>query len=128
MSPYAVIVARPHLAIHVREVGSSPPTSYDLIIFRAKNIWPEIRTVPILLAAPHPQFLQECIQALKLCRNLSALRCTVNMLPSLLNSLSDKPRLQTLRLNANLTTHGAVILTRLKGLTSVTVRTLHPFR
>jgi hypothetical protein len=50
------------------------------------------------------KFLIDCQRAINLCTNVVSFRCTQeNVLPALLSTLSNKSRLQTLRVRANLT-------------------------
>jgi hypothetical protein len=120
MSPFAVIVAKPGLAVHVREIGPCLCITAHTMSSRTVVIT-DIFFAPPLKAFPHPQFIRECIQTLKLCANLWILKCTTNIVPSLLLSMQHKPRLRVLRANANLTRDQALILTTLTGLRVLTV-------
>ncbi|KAJ3504699.1 hypothetical protein NLJ89_g7797 [Agrocybe chaxingu] len=102
MSPFASVIAHPHLAVHVRNI--------------------EIRVVPIVKSCLHPVFVRECREALKICRNLQTFKCTVaNVVAVLLPSLAQKIRLEDVTLYANLTTDQAAMLNKLEKLESLTI-------
>ena len=66
--------------------------------------------------------MKECREALKLCKNLVTFACTVpNVLAMLLPSLQEKPRLNDIRVHANLTTLQAQLLAKIKNLTSISI-------
>ncbi|PPQ90848.1 LOW QUALITY PROTEIN: hypothetical protein CVT25_007383 [Psilocybe cyanescens] len=102
MSPFAAVIAHPHLAIHVQNI--------------------EISTVPTLKSVMHPVFVRECREALQICKNLKSFKCTVqNVLPMLLPALQEKERLESLRVYANLTTVQAKMLVNIKRLHSLSL-------
>ncbi|KAJ3844625.1 hypothetical protein F5878DRAFT_648803 [Lentinula raphanica] len=99
MSPFKAILLRSYLAIHVRHM--------------------EIIAIPALRSMHHPIFIQECTEALTLCKNLESFRCTVDAVPPFLPSLRDKERLSKLRIHANLTTPQSEKLAELSSLTDL---------
>ncbi|THH09233.1 hypothetical protein EW146_g8741 [Bondarzewia mesenterica] len=106
MSPFAVVLAHPHLAIHVRRI--------------------DIRAVPSLHSQlktqAHPEFLRDCLAAVAASKNLISFTCTpFHILPSFITPLQNKERLQTLRINASLATDQAEKLLHLTGLKSLTL-------
>ncbi|KAF8957516.1 hypothetical protein BDZ97DRAFT_1845991 [Flammula alnicola] len=102
MSPFAALIAHPHLGVHVRNI--------------------EIRSVPTVKLRVHPVFARECRDALRLCRNLKTFKCTVpGVLAMFLPSLQDKPRLESVRIHANLTTDQAQMLLKMNKLQSLSV-------
>ncbi|KDQ56702.1 hypothetical protein JAAARDRAFT_179330 [Jaapia argillacea MUCL 33604] len=98
-SPFAAIVAHPHLAVHVHTI--------------------DIRAVPISGSQYHSQFIRDATSALILSQNLSSFTLTVDTLPSFLISLQNKPRLEELRVHANLNRCQMELLTQIKGLRSL---------
>ncbi|KAF8805610.1 hypothetical protein BYT27DRAFT_7142389 [Phlegmacium glaucopus] len=97
MSPFATLLAHPHLAIHVRSI--------------------ELRTAPTLKSHLHPIFVRECTQAIQRCKNLKRFHCTVpNILAIFLPSLREKDQLEHVRIHANLTTDQAKMLTNFERL------------
>ncbi|KAF9045452.1 hypothetical protein BJ165DRAFT_1346918 [Panaeolus papilionaceus] len=79
MSPFASILAHPHLAVHVRHI--------------------DIRAVPIATPTKRKdsKFAHESVEALRLCKNLRTFRCIVpTMFPLYLPALEGKPQLEEL--------------------------------
>uniref|UniRef100_A0A8H8CHH6 Uncharacterized protein n=1 Tax=Psilocybe cubensis TaxID=181762 RepID=A0A8H8CHH6_PSICU len=102
ISPFAAVIAHPHLAIHVQNI--------------------EISTVPTVKSVVHPVFVRECREALRICKNLKSFKCIVqNVLPMFLPALQEKGRLNTLRIYANLTTTQATMLVNITGLESLSL-------
>jgi hypothetical protein len=120
MSPFAAVLAHPNLAVHIRHVGMS---KFLANYFRQViTIFLDIRVVPHIKGPINPAFMKECREALKLCRNLVTVACTVpNVLAMLLPSLQEKPRLKDIRVHANLTTLQAQLLVKIKNLTSISI-------
>jgi|ERR1700722_2848234 len=105
MTPFATILSHPDLAVHVREVGTSllNPVMYLILDFHTA-LFPDIRYLPkSSTTQPHPEFIRDCTSALTLCNNLTSFTYSGVHLPPFLSSLQNKPRLQHLRVNANLT-------------------------
>ncbi|KAF8964949.1 hypothetical protein BDZ97DRAFT_2001799 [Flammula alnicola] len=102
MSPFAALIAHPHLAVHVRNI--------------------EIREVSTVKLRVHLVFARECRDAIRLCRNLKTFKCTVpGVLATFLPSLQDKHRLESVRIHANLTTDQAQMLLKMNKLQSLSV-------
>lgn len=104
-SPFAVLRTHPELAIHVRniEIRYAPPVMPNL-------------------SCPHPEFIRECSNAIDICHNLTKFKCTgANILPCFVKSLQGKPRLEGLRVNANLSTDQSKILIQLQKLKTLTL-------
>ncbi|KIM82866.1 hypothetical protein PILCRDRAFT_459480 [Piloderma croceum F 1598] len=103
-APFAAILKHPGLAKHVRNI--------------------EIQAVPLLkspLSQFDPKFLKDSSEALRICRNVSSFTCICPILPPLLLSLQEKPRLQEIRIHARLTADQSGKLRTLKGLRSITL-------
>ncbi|KIM41365.1 hypothetical protein M413DRAFT_445384 [Hebeloma cylindrosporum] len=100
-SPFAVLIAHPQLAVHVRNI--------------------EIRAVVTVMKSHlNPNFVRETRLALGLCKNLRTFRCTIpNILPMILPSLQDKERLENVRINAHLTMEQSKTLLKFAGLKSL---------
>ena len=80
----------------------------------------ELRAVPTLKSRPHPIFLRECTESIRLCKNLKRFVCTVpNILAILLPSLQEKNRLEHIRIHANLSTDQTKMLTNFEKLQSL---------
>lgn len=107
MSPFAVILAHPYLAVHVRRI--------------------DIRSIPVLhsqhSSQAHPAFLRDCIDVIAKSSNLISFTCTpFNSLPPFLSSLQEKGRLQSLRISASsLASEASAKLLHLSGIKSLTL-------
>jgi len=120
ISPFATLIARPHLAVHVRHIGA--PKLFEHDFEKDLTLFSEIRVVPRIKSSPHPVFMRECREALVLCHNLRMFNCAAcNVLPILLPSLQETTRLRDLRVYSNLTTLQAKMLTSIKNLTNVSI-------
>ncbi|EPQ51742.1 hypothetical protein GLOTRDRAFT_140750 [Gloeophyllum trabeum ATCC 11539] len=99
-SPFAAVMAHPDFAVHVRQI--------------------DIRTVPLIHSHPHPEFVRDCTNVIKLASNLTSFTLTVvDALPPFLPALQGKERLRDLRVYANLTSDQSAKLIGLKGLSSL---------
>ena len=110
-------------ACHTRSKYRSdfPP----LVDYDAEILMSEIRYAPNVmpnLSCPHPEFIRECSNAIDICHNLTKFRCIgPNILPYFVKSLQGKPRLEGLRVNANLSTDQSKILIQLQKLKTLTL-------
>lgn len=97
-----------------------PFVDYD-----AETLMSEIRYAPNVmpnLSCPHPEFIRECSYAIDICHNLTTFKCIgPNILPYFVKSLQGKPRLECLRVNANLSTDQSKILIQLQKLKTLTL-------
>ncbi|TFK31537.1 hypothetical protein BDQ12DRAFT_618731 [Crucibulum laeve] len=94
VSPFQVIAAHPELTIHVRSI--------------------EICSAPLANSQVHPAFVQDCSNAISICRNLQYFRCTVpNILHYFLLARGSKVNLRSLRIHAQLSTDQAHLLIKL---------------
>ncbi|KDR77062.1 hypothetical protein GALMADRAFT_225197 [Galerina marginata CBS 339.88] len=102
MSPFAAVVAHPHLAVHVRSI--------------------EIRSVPNVNSSVHSRFVRECRDTLRLCKNIRKFQCTVpNVLSIFLPALQEKERLTFIRVYANLTTDQTKMLVKIQKLQTLSL-------
>ncbi|KAI5116204.1 hypothetical protein M0805_006761 [Coniferiporia weirii] len=99
VSPFALLLVRPYLAVHVRTC--------------------DISTLPLYKGQPNQEFLTDCVKALEICPNLTRFRLAPNVLPSFLSLLSEKEKLRDIHVNASVTTDQAEILSSLKGLRNI---------
>ena len=125
MTPFNAVLAHRDLAAHVRNVGES--TATYLARHLLQLVASEICVVPLLCKSrsnptPHPQFLLDSIAALMAAKNMTSFVCTVpQIVPSYLSPLQDRRRLESLRINADLTTDQTAQLLRLTGLKSISL-------
>lgn len=83
----------------------------------------EIRAVVTVMKSHlNPNFVRETKLALALCKNLQTFWCTIpNILPMIFPSLQDKERLESMRINAHLTTEQSKTLLKFGKLKSLTI-------
>lgn len=83
----------------------------------------EIRAVVTVMKSNlNPNFVHETKLALALCKNLRAFQCSIpNILPMILPSLQNKERLESVRINAHLTTEQSKTLLKFGRLKSLTL-------
>ncbi|KAH8112932.1 hypothetical protein DFH11DRAFT_1604724, partial [Phellopilus nigrolimitatus] len=99
VTPFASLLKRPFLAVHVQVC--------------------DISSLPLHKGQPNQAFLSDCTKALEICVNITKFRLTPNVLPNFLETLSKKTNLKDLQVNASITTEQAEILTSLQGLRSI---------
>lgn len=122
MSPFAAIISHPHLAVYVRNIGTWRARLFMRRPLGSTFLLPEIRAVPMLKSRLHPNFVRDCKEALKLCKNLNKFKCTVpGVLAIFLPALEDKRRLESVRIHANLTTDQAQMLRKFGTLQSLAI-------
>lgn len=120
MSPFATLLAHPHLAVHVRSIGAL--SAFLCTSEIQMYLLSELRAVPTLKSRLHPIFLRECTESIRMCKNLKRFLCTVpNVLAIFLPSLQEKSRLERIRIHANLTTNQTKMLTNFGKLQSLTL-------
>ncbi|KAI0681732.1 hypothetical protein C8Q76DRAFT_637468 [Earliella scabrosa] len=100
-SPFAVVLAHPDLANHVRSI--------------------DLRAMPTVKFMPHPKFLDECTRSMALCNSLGSFTCTLDVMPKFLQALRDKKALEQLRFIPNLTIDQAKQLSTITGLRALTL-------
>ena len=118
-SPFAVLLARPYLTVHVRRIGPRNPCRSGYLT----EAFLEIQAVPTLKNKIHHAFLGEASRAIRQCRNLRVFKCNArNALPMLLPSLQDKPDLQNLLIHALLTPQQTKSLAKIDRLQALCLR------
>ncbi|KAI0752686.1 hypothetical protein C8Q80DRAFT_1095778 [Daedaleopsis nitida] len=101
ISPFAAVLAHPNLATHVRHI--------------------DLRDMPTVKFMPNPQFMDDCIRTINLCKNLGSFTCTRDVMPNFLLALQEKVSLEQLRFIASLTTDQATQLIKITGLRALTL-------
>lgn len=81
----------------------------------------DIRTVPSSRSILKPEFMRDCSRVIDLCDNLVSFTCTPPVLQCFLLDLQDKPSLQHIRFNGNMTRDQAELFVKIQGLKSITL-------
>ena len=127
MSPFAVILAHPYLAVHVRRIGTLKCLQREIALCIQRSDSLDIRSIPVLhsqhSSQANPAFLRDCIDVIARSSNLVSFTCTpFNSLPPFLPSLQEKGRLQSLRISASsLASEASAKLLHLSGIKSLTL-------